>query len=202
MSPVSADPSRVKTISVRPDGTLISSGYEAAQTAQAQPAAPAPPPAPPKQAEADTEASSPAVALPTKLSPPKTVARVVSKSETTAPADAGDGPAPVAPKARKPKPAVQAEAKSDDAEAAAPSGGGYAVQFAAPKSESEAKALVKRFQSRFADAVGGAQFAVRKAERHGEAIYRVRAVGLTKAEAKAMCAKVKGDGGDCYYAKD
>ena len=38
-SPVSADPNRVKTISVRPDGTLISSGYEAAATA-ASPRAP------------------------------------------------------------------------------------------------------------------------------------------------------------------
>ena len=40
VSPVGDDPSRVKTISVRPDGTLISSGYEAAD------AAPQPAPAP------------------------------------------------------------------------------------------------------------------------------------------------------------
>ncbi len=50
------------------------------------------------------------------------------------------------------------------------------MQLAAPKSEGEAKALIKRFQSRFAGAIGGATLAVRKAERHGETIYRVRAV--------------------------
>jgi hypothetical protein len=182
VSPVSADPSRVKTISVRPDGTLISSGYEAAAPAQA-PAVEAPP----ALKQADAEASSPEVALPTKLSPPKSSTRVVARPAK-----------PAAPAA--PKPA--AEAKSDDAEAAAPSGGGYAVQFAAPRSENEAKALIKRFESRFANAIGGAQFVVRKAERHGETIYRVRTVGLTKPEANAMCAKVKADGGDCYPAKD
>ena len=183
-SPVSADPNRVKTISVRPDGTLISSGYEAAATSQA-PAAQAPAPeAPAALKQAEAEAPSPA--LPTKLSPPKTATRVIAKPVDAAP--------------KKPKP--EAEAKTDDAEPAAPSGGGYAVQFAAPHSESDAKALIKRFQSRFADAIGGAQFVVRKAERHGETLYRVRTVGLSKADAKAMCAKVKADGGDCYYAKD
>jgi hypothetical protein len=183
-SPVSADPSRVKTISVRPDGTLISSGYEAAVPAQA-PAAEAAP----ALKQADAEAPSPEVALPTKLSPPKTSTRVVAK--------------PVAPKAAAPvEPKPAAEAKGDDAEATAPAGGGYAVQFAAPRSENEAKALIKRFQSRFANAIGGAEFVVRKAERHGETIYRVRTVGLTKAEANAMCAKVKAAGGDCYSAKN
>src|SRR6185437_14002853 len=110
--PVSADPSRVKTISVRPDGTLISSGYEAAATT-AQAAAPTPSPVLLKQADAGAEASSPAVALPTKLAPPKSAARVVSTTETTAPSDSDDSPAPAAPKAKKPKPAVVAEAKGN-----------------------------------------------------------------------------------------
>ncbi|HXT08992.1 MAG TPA: SPOR domain-containing protein [Roseiarcus sp.] len=199
--PVSADPSRVKTISVRPDGTLISSGYEAAATT-AQAAAPTPSPVLLKQADAGAEASSPAVALPTKLAPPKSAARVVSTTETTAPSDSDDSPAPAAPKAKKPKPAVVAEAKGNDDAAAAPSGGGYAVQFATAESESKGKALIRRFQGRFANAIGGAQFAVRKAEHHGKTIYRVRAVGLTRAEANAMCAKVKAAGGDCYPARD
>ena len=208
-APVGGDPSRVKTISVRPDGTLISSGFEA--TAPSATPAPVPTPTPAKTV-ADAEAEPPALALPTKLSPPsKSVTRVVSKSDTTAPADGGAGPVPVKP--RKPKPAptpvpavAETEPKTDDAapaEAApAPSGGGYAVQLAAPRSQADADALVKSLPGRYGSALSGASLGVRKADRNGEAIYRVRALGLSKAEAAAMCAKVKAAGGDCYVAKN
>jgi hypothetical protein len=208
MSPVGDDPNRVKTISVRPDGTLISSGYEANAAAAPAPAATPAPAAPLKAgADADAEASTPAVALPTKLSPPKSGERVAA-TETTAPADA-DAPPPVSAKPKKPKPkptpVAEAEAKTDDGAAdAAPAvpSGGYAVQLAAPKSESEAKALIKRFQTKFAGALGSTGLGVRKADRHGEAIYRVRAGGLSREDAKAMCDKIKEEGGDCYVAKN
>jgi hypothetical protein len=204
ISPVAADPSRVKTISVRPDGTLISSGYESAQV----PLGTTPQPAEPDNqtlAAADGEAASPAVALPTKLAPPKSAAHVVNKSDTTAPADAADpGPVPVKPKRPKPSPTPVAEAEptTDDAVAPSAPSGGFAVQLAAPKSESEAKALVRALPGRYSEALSGASLGIRKAERKGETIYRVRALGLTKAEASAMCAKVKSAGGDCYVAKN
>ena len=35
----------------------------------------------------------------------------------------------------------------------------------------------------------------------GETIYRLRVAGLSKADAAALCARVKGDGGDCFIAK-
>ncbi len=208
LSPVGADPSRVKTISVRPDGTIISQGYESATALKA---APSTPPTPAQRdnlatANADSEPASPQVALPTKLSPPKSAARVVAKTPTTAPADAGAGPVPVTPKpvAAKPKkPVAEAEPADDGADAApAAASGGYAVQFGAPRDEGEAKALIGRFQSRYADALGGAALGVRKAKRDGSSIYRVRAGGLGKAEANAMCVKVKSAGGDCFVAKN
>ena len=208
LSPVGADPSRVKTISVRPDGTIISQGYESATALKAAPSTP-PTPAQPDSlatANADSEPASPPVALPTKLSPPKSAARVVAKTPTTAPADAGAGPVPVTPKpvAAKPKkPVAEAEPADDGADAApAAASGGYAVQFGAPRDEGEAKALIGRFQSRYADALGGAALGVRKAKRDGSSIYRVRAGGLSKADANAMCAKVKAAGGDCFVAKN
>lgn len=207
-APVGGDPSRVKTISVRPDGTLISSGFEASAPA----ATPAPAPVPtPAKTMADAEAASPALALPTKLSPPKTAARVLPKSDTTAPADSGAGPVPVKPHKPKPTPTplvVEAEPKTDDAAPAAAeaapaaSGGGYAVQLAAPRSQADADALIKSLPGRYAGALSGASLGVRKAERNGETIYRVRALGLSKSEASALCAKVKSSGGDCYVAKN
>ena len=212
MSPVGADTNCVKTISVRPDGTLISSSYQSTDAASAPAPAPPAPAAtsektPVAAAETDGEAASPAVALPTKLSPPKSGARVVGKTDTTAPADAGAGPVPTTPKPKKPKPkptpATDADAKTDDAQAApAVASGGYAVQLAAPRSEDEAKGQIRSLQSKYADALGGASLGVRKADRHGEAIYRVRAGGLSKADAAAMCAKIKSAGGDCFVAKN
>ena len=205
LSPVSADPNRVKTISVRPDGTLIASSYES--PGQAAAAAAAPTPAKPDKravAATDGEPASPAVALPTKLSPPKSSARVVAKTDTTAPPDAGAGPVPVAPKPKKPKPTPAADAapKADEADTPAVASGGYAVQFAAPRSSGEAKGVLKKLQDRYADALGGASLGVRKADRDGETIYRVRAGGLSKSDAAAMCAKVKSAGGDCFVAKN
>jgi len=216
MSPVGSDPSRVKTISVRPDGTLISSSYQSNDAATAPAPAPAPPPAAsataekPQVAAADTdgEASSPAVALPTRLSPPKSGARVVGKTDTTGPADAGAGPVPTTPKPKKPKPkptpavVADADAKTDDAQAPPVASGGYAVQLAAPRSEDEAKGTIRSLQSKYADALGGSSLGVRKADRHGETIYRVRAGGLSKADAVAMCTKIKSAGGDCFVAKN
>lgn len=210
LSPVGVDPSRVKTISVRPDGTIISQGYESATAPKSAPSAPPTPTHPDNlaTANADSEPASPSVALPTKLSPPKSAARVVAKTPTTAPADAGAGPIPVTPKPvppkpKKPAPATEAEPADDGADAApAAASGGYAVQFGAPRDEGEAKTLISRFQSRYADALGGAALGVRKAKRDGSPIYRVRAGGLGKAEANAMCAKVKAAGGDCFVAKN
>ena len=43
---------------------------------------------------------------------------------------------------------------------------------------------------------------VRKADVKGETIYRVRANGLSKADAAALCAKLKASGGDCFIAKN
>ena len=218
-APVGSDPSRVKTISVRPDGTLISSGFEANTASAPTPTpapAPTPVPTPTQSAAIDGEAATPAPALPTKLAPPKSAARVVSKSDTTAPADQGVGPVPVKPKKPKPTPTVaEAEpkiktddvktddAKTDDAKAAeAAGGGGYSVQLAAPNNRADADELVKKAQVRYADAIGGASVGVRKADRHGDTIYRVRVLGLTKAQASAMCAKIKSVGGDCFAAKN
>jgi cell division septation protein DedD len=218
---------------VRPDGTLISSGFEANTAATPTPT---PVPTPTHAATLDAEDATPAPALPTKLSPPKSAARVVSKSDTTAPADQGAGPVPVKPKKPRPTPTptpVVADAepksdnpkfdnpksdnlksdnlKSDDAKAAETktadakaddAGGGYSVQLAAPNNRADADELVGKAKARYAEAIGGASVGVRKADRHGEAIYRVRVLGLSRAQASAMCAKIKSSGGDCFAAKN
>ena len=231
------DPKPVRTISLRPDGTpigMISSPDQPAGNANATPApveqtskpavAPsAPQPASPapkttSDAAGAAQPSTPKIELPTKLSPPKSAARVaVGKTDTTAPDGTAQIPpgeaqngAPAKPEkaAKKPKPGQVADATETtgaiappvDATAATTSGG-WSVQLAAPKSESEAKSTATRLNSKYGAELNGSQIGVHKAEVNGETIYRLRVSGLTKADAAALCARLKGEGGQCFIAK-
>jgi hypothetical protein len=78
---------------------------------------------------------------------------------------------------------------------------GWAVQLAAPRSEAEAKSDVARLDAKYASLLNGAAIAVQKAEVKGATVYRLRVLGLFKAEAGALCARVKDEGGDCFITK-
>jgi hypothetical protein len=78
---------------------------------------------------------------------------------------------------------------------------GWAVQLAAPKSETEAKSDVARLNAKYASVLNGAAIGVHKAQVNGATVYRLRVVGLSKADAAALCGRVKGGGGDCFIAK-
>ena len=78
---------------------------------------------------------------------------------------------------------------------------GWAVQLAAPKSETEAKSDVARLNAKYASVLNGSAIGVQKAQVNGATVYRLRVGGLSKAEAVAICGRVKGGGGDCFIAK-
>jgi SPOR domain len=231
------DPKPVRTISLRPDGTpigMISPPDQPASNANATPApvertskpaiapsAPQPASPPPKMtsdAAGVAQPSTPKIELPTKLSPPKSAARVaVGKTDTTAldgtaqiPPGEAQNSAPAKPDkaAKKPKAGQVVDATETtgaiappvDATAATTSGG-WSVQLAAPKSEAEAKSTATKLTSKYGAELNGSQIGVHKAEVNGETIYRLRVSGLTKADAAAMCARLKGEGGQCFIAK-
>jgi SPOR domain len=187
----------------------------------AVPSAPKPTsPAPKMTSEATGAAqpSTPKIELPTKLSPSKSAARVaVGKTDTTAPDGTAQIPpgeaqnsAPAKPDkaAKKPKAGQVVDATETtgaiappvDATAATTSGG-WSVQLAAPKSEAEAKSTATKLTSKYGAELNGSAIGVHKAEVNGETIYRLRVSGLTKADAAAMCARLKGEGGQCFIAK-
>ncbi|MBV8441545.1 MAG: SPOR domain-containing protein [Hyphomicrobiales bacterium] len=78
--------------------------------------------------------------------------------------------------------------------------GDWAIQFAAPKTEAEASAAVARLTAKYAGALNGATIAVQKSQVNGETAYALRVAGLSKAEAEALCARVKGR--DCFIANE
>jgi hypothetical protein len=82
--------------------------------------------------------------------------------------------------------------------------GDYGVQFAAPATEPAARRESARLRSKFANELGGLQPTVRQAEVHGRKIYQVRIGGMSKADAAALCLKLKSSGGEaaCSVARD
>jgi hypothetical protein len=252
------EPKRVKTVSVRPDGSVISSGSEVVADARpgADPAAapanpavsaappddaaaqPAHPPVPRARPSFDASADSaaqpatPKLDLPTKLSP-KSSARVpIAKTDTTVASGAGQTPDAARAQAQ-PQPAQQADqpqksplqvgsdifqsvtkavggepqptqvaAADPVATATTTSSGSYAVQLAAPATDKEAQSASARLQAKYAHALGGLQPTIHQADVNGRSIYRVRVNGMAKADAVALCQKLKASGGDCFVARD
>jgi len=204
------DPKPVRTITLRPDGTPIPAPSDAPPEAANTPAPAAAPPAPeaPK-AVAKAEASTPKIDLPTKLNGKSSARVAVAKTDTTGPVAGGAGePMQLGGPAKqetagRPK-AAEKTAALDTAPAAeetAAKTGDWAVQMAAPRSEAEAKTLVGKLSEKYASALNGAVIGIHKAVVKGNAIYRLRVTGLSKSDAAKICARLKGDGGDCFIAK-
>ena len=194
-------PKKVKSISVRPDGTILPNDQP--------PAAAMPIPHAPKVAE------HPAAPV-AKASTPKTTSRVVlttPKPTQTAETDTTPKPTttPKSVKKVKPQPQRVATAETNDQEVtAAPaaetesagSGGGFAVQLAAPGSEAEAKSVSSKLGAKFASALSGHRLGFHKADSKGKSVYRVRVGSLSKEDAVSLCEKLKADGGTCFVAKN
>jgi hypothetical protein len=185
------EPKKVRTVSVRPDGTLLpndsspQAGAPSAPVPAARPAAPA-----------------------GKAATPKSAARVAT---TPKPPVSGANNNPQAPRtsiAAKSKPAQVADAGSQAAASAAPPAGAapqgaFAVQFAAPSTEQEAREAQVRLMKKFGAEFAGFHPSIRKAEVGGKPVYRVRVGGIaTREEATALCQKIQSGGGSCFVAKN
>ena len=225
MNPDFPEPKPVRTVSLRPDGTPIAVNPTDQPASDAKPAGSPPPETPAKPAPKTTsdatgaaQPSTPKLDLPAKPSAKSSARVVVAKTDTTAPEPTAQTPreptqngAAAKPEkaAKKPKAGQVADAAETtgaiaqppvDATAATTSGG-WSVQLAAPRSEAEANSELARLTNKYSAQLNGSPIGVHKAVVKGETIYRLRVVGLTKADAAALCARLKGDGGQCFIAK-
>jgi hypothetical protein len=151
---------------------------------------------------AATETPSRPVQLGTPVRSEK-AARVSPKAPQAAGRAAGDAAGPPHAFAEQPvNPMASALARAFGELVGALAGpAGWAVQLAAPKSETEAKSYLARLNAKYASALNGAAIGVHKAQVNGATVYRLRVVRLSKADAAALCSRVKGDGGDCFIVK-
>lgn len=193
------EPHKVKTVLIRPDGSVVD---ENAGTAAAPPpAANAPFADNPPQGVTDPDA----VARP---ATPKSTARATATPKTAATTPAGvtappkPKPAHVAPKP-KPKPLETADAGTPAQETtASTSTGAFAVQLAAPSTEKEANDVMGRLQKKFANELDGREASVRKADKGDKSVYRVRVGNLSQEDAKSLCSKLQAGGGSCFVVRN
>jgi hypothetical protein len=201
------EPIRVKTVSVRPDGTIVTTMPTPAPAPVA-----APTPAP-RQATASLPTSTTPAAAPPPAAAAATAARAPVPAPAAAPAPAPpqkmteravSTPLPVTPPAasadRRTASATPAATSPAPAPAAPAASGGYAVQFSAAGSENEAREKIAATQRRFGDALSGRGPSFVKGEAAGRTVWRVRVGGMSREEASSMCQRIKGQGGDCFVA--
>jgi len=219
-------PRVVKTVSVRPDGTVIG-GDKATQSAARPPAnvqvadaTPAPEPDMTKvpvpqsrpnlpQATAaapsrtPTAASSPdLIAKTIKTTTPKATTRAMPAASAPQDPNAPLQLTPVEPATPVAAAPVKVAAAEPAQPAAAAAGGsdGFAVQLGVAGSDVEAQGLSAKLESQYGSVLGSYRPSVRKSDVNGKTIYRVRIVNLAKNEAVSICEKLHGAGGQCFVA--
>ncbi len=226
--PGMGEPKSVRTVTVRPDGTLIGDPTTAAPSPSSTPTPVIVTPsasamsqeAPQTIASATPSPASPAASV--KPGPIATPAAADPNLPTLpmTPATINGGPVPLPP-ARPydlmaasttddPLRDLVAQATNPDSKPAdeatpandVPVAGDYAVQFGASPSEAEANALAARLKSQLIDLLSDHPIAVIKADINGKTIFRVRALGYSRDEAAAACATAAATGSKCFIAKN
>jgi hypothetical protein len=170
------EPRKVKTVSVRPDGTLV-------------PNSPAP-----KAIDVPTPTRRPSAApTPTaKIATPKIAERAV-----TTPKPVGTQQAALPAEQGLPAPK-----STETAPTPIPAKGTYAVQLAAPESEQEARAIQVKVMKKLGSELTGFHTSIRKAAVGDKTVYRVRVGDLSREEAVALCQRMQSGGTDCFVAKN
>jgi hypothetical protein len=165
-----AQPKKVKTVTVRPDGSRVDEA--ALPPAVAKSANPAP--------------ADPALARGATPKPEAKAATTPVAKPKPAPKIAATQPPALADEEVVDTPATESHATSS---------GNYAVQFGAANSEEEARGLLKTVSAKY-----GVKATFKPAKVGDKTVYRVRVAGVSKDSANAICNKVKASGGSCFVA--
>ncbi len=173
-------PKKVKTVSVRADGSVIDGADARPQLARGVPSM--------------ASAGYPSVApsAPAKAAPTKTPATTKSTDRAvTSTTEAALKTPTTRPQAAKPATTEHAGET-----------GGFAVQLAGSPVESEARAAANNLSVKYASALQGRHATFVEAKVGGKTIYRVRVGHLPEETAKSMCSAIKGQGGNCFVARN
>jgi hypothetical protein len=181
------EPKKVKTVSVRPDGTLLPNDAPPQVTAAAVP----------------VPAARPTAASLAKAATPKSAVRVATTPKPAA--DASGNPQAATSVAATAKRVELADTRGQTPAAGGAQAlpGSFSVQLAAPGTEQEARETEVRLMQKFAAELAGFHTSIHKAAVSGKPVYRVRVAGFpSRDEAIALCQKLQSGGGNCFVAKN
>lgn len=218
-------PRKVRTMIVKPDGTLVAQEVDA-------------PAAQPPKADKVAELAAPQTAKPGEGAPaviaasrvpvaPEQAAKPQANTPAAASTPAAQSAAPL-PSARpsaqpanvvatvtnqgnvrpttaapaQPPAAQQQTAAATPAATSTPSAGGYYIQIASLPSQAEAQKSYQNMSAKFGSVIGGRGVDIKAAEIAGKGtFYRVRIPAGDKNEAVALCEKFRSAGGSCLVAR-
>jgi hypothetical protein len=192
-----AEPKRVRTIAIKPDGQpseepVVTRASAPAPTPRS--AAPAPQrvaSAPPAPAVASADAEPPVSATPPRPAPSRNAPLSLNPDQ------------PAAAPARAATPPQRVASAPATVPAAPVSGGQYGVQVSSQRSEAEAQAAFRALQAKYPAQLGSHQPVIRRADL-GEkgTYYRAMVAFSSGADALALCNSLKAAGGACIIQKN
>lgn len=178
------EPRRVRTVTIRPDGSPVTEPTQVASAA----------PSPMTTGSAPRAGATPQAANPPQAAP-------VRQPERAAPATTPQATPPVRVAAAAPTPAVSATPAPATAAVRAGTGD-FAVQLGAPGSEAEARAAFSALQRKYSQ-LGGLSPIVRKTDlAGGKTVYRLRVGPFSREDATSMCSQLQAAGGQCFVARN
>lgn len=217
-------PRKVRTMIVKPDGTLVAQEVDAPaaqppkadkvaelaapQTAKPGEGAPAViaasrVPVAPEQAQPQANTPAAAAKPAAQSAAPLPAARPSSQPANVVATVTNQGnvrPAATAP--AQPQVAQQQTAAATPAATSTPSAGGYYIQIASLPSQAEAQKSYQNMSAKFGSVIGGRGVDIKAAEIAGKGtFYRVRIPAGDKNEAVALCERFRSAGGSCLVAR-
>ncbi|HMM64173.1 MAG TPA: SPOR domain-containing protein [Mesorhizobium sp.] len=189
-------PRKVRTMVVKPDGSLVPREEAPAEIAAAEPADPAPQ----HVAAPDMQDATGTVAAGDEAAAAKP-AKPAAKAQSATPARA-----PVAPQRPSDQPVnVVGEVKPDQVASIDPgtaASGSWSVQIASQPTADSAQSTYQDLARRYASVLQGRSASIVKAEVAGKGtFYRVRVPAQSRNDAVALCNSYKAAGGNCFVSK-
>lgn len=216
-------PRKVRTMIVKPDGTLVAQEVEvpaaqppkadkveelaAPQTAKPGEGAPAViaasrVPVAPEQAQPQANTPAAAAKPAAQSAAPLPAARPSSQPANVVATVTNQGNVRPATAPAQPQAAQQQAAAATPAATSTPSAGGYYIQIASLPSQAEAQKSYQNMSAKFGSVIGGRGVDIKAAEIAGKGtFYRVRIPAGDKNEAVALCEKFRSAGGSCLVAR-
>ncbi|GAC1042359.1 SPOR domain-containing protein [Rhizobium sp. No.120] len=210
----SVSPRKVRTMIVKPDGSLVPrdepvadtttpaskpANNQVASTGSRPSAANAPAAAQSDNTDAASAESTPIRVVKTN---PVPTARPEPAAKVNPAAPAQEAQPQAQPKAQPKQVASASPAAAAPAATSAASGGAYGVQIASLPTEADAQKSQANLKVKFAGVIGSHPLEIRKADIAGKGTYyRVRVVAGSKDEAAAICTRYRAAGGTCLISK-